>query len=112
MNPLKNKNSFMLCLLLVLGALVARPLAVQGTTYTLDGDFDLGTLVNVNHDAPNNDCSAFSGLSLSQGGTSSSRILMLRSYSTIFVADENTQGGVSAPSQQKPKRAPETAILS
>ena len=55
MNALKNKNSFMLCLLLVLGALVARPLAVQGTTYTLDGDFDLGTLVNVNHDAPNND---------------------------------------------------------
>ena len=27
----------------------------QTRTYTLDADFDEGTLVNVNHDAPNND---------------------------------------------------------
>ena len=27
----------------------------QGVTYTLDADFDLGTLLNVNHDTPNND---------------------------------------------------------
>jgi len=45
----------MLCLLLMLGTLVACPLAVQGYTYTLDADFDMGTMVNVNHDAPNND---------------------------------------------------------
>jgi len=35
------------------------PLTVQaaavGRTYTLDADFDEGTLVNVNHDSPNND---------------------------------------------------------
>lgn len=36
--------------------LVAGPGAfAQDATYTLDADFDLGTLVNVNHDAPNTD---------------------------------------------------------
>src|SRR6056297_3304687 len=29
--------------------------ALAATTYTLDSEFDQGTLVNVNHDAPNND---------------------------------------------------------
>ncbi len=37
-----------ICVLTATGALAA-------TTYTLDSEFDQGTLVNVNHDAPNND---------------------------------------------------------
>ncbi len=35
--------------------LVVMASGAQATTYTLDNDFDLGALVNVNHTAPNND---------------------------------------------------------
>ncbi len=35
--------------------LTSSALAAGGRTYTLDADFDEGNLVNVNHDAPNND---------------------------------------------------------
>lgn len=41
-------------LFLIAGSLCV-PLGAQSRTYTLDADFDLGLLVNVNHDAPNND---------------------------------------------------------
>jgi streptogramin lyase len=49
------RRNFVLCCLFVLLALVTLPVTAQADTYTLDADFDLGTLVNVNHDAPNND---------------------------------------------------------
>jgi hypothetical protein len=39
----------------LLVGMAAPALAAASTTYTLDADFDQGTLVNVNHDAPNND---------------------------------------------------------
>lgn len=55
MESLKRKSGVVLCWLFVLGALVACPATAQADTYTLDADFDMGTLVNVNHDAPNND---------------------------------------------------------
>ena len=37
------------------GLLVGPAMAASSRTYTTDADFDEGTLVNVNHDAPNND---------------------------------------------------------
>ncbi len=47
-------NRLLLCLLAA-AVLAAWPLGAGATTYTLDGDFDGGTLINVNHDTPNND---------------------------------------------------------
>ncbi len=38
-----------------LGRAVAAPVAGTDVTYTLDGQFDQGSLVDVNHDAPNSD---------------------------------------------------------
>lgn len=46
---------FILALLLVLGAFMSSPAWSLTHTYTLDADFDEGTLLNLNHDAPNND---------------------------------------------------------
>jgi streptogramin lyase len=47
----------LLAMLTVLGDIPIIDAAVLGTNvlYTLDADFDQGTLINVNHDAPNND---------------------------------------------------------
>src|SRR3990172_6109592 len=36
------------------GAAFAAPVSGTNVLYTLDGEFDQGTLLNVNHDAPNN----------------------------------------------------------
>ncbi len=47
---LRNMTCFAAGLLLVL---LSQPVHAE-RTYTLDADFDEGTLVNVNHDAPNN----------------------------------------------------------
>lgn len=44
-----------LSLVTLLLAIISLPAWAQERTYTLDADFDEGTLVNVNHDAPNND---------------------------------------------------------
>lgn len=44
-----------LALAIAAQALCVATVQAQGRTYTLDEDFDEGTLVNVNHDAPNND---------------------------------------------------------
>jgi streptogramin lyase len=44
-----------LSLVALLLASISFPAGAQERTYTLDADFDEGTLVNVNHDAPNND---------------------------------------------------------
>jgi len=45
-----------LALLVGMLPLMAAPVSADDSkTYTLDADFDEGTLVNVNHDAPNND---------------------------------------------------------
>jgi len=40
---------------MAVGTAAAAPVAGGDVTYTLDADFDQGLLVNVNHDAPNND---------------------------------------------------------
>jgi streptogramin lyase len=45
----------LLSLVALLLATMSLPAWAQERTYTLDADFDEGTLVNVNHDAPNND---------------------------------------------------------
>ena len=50
MEILKKKNSIVLCSLFVLMELVACPMTGQAATYTLDADFDLGSLINVVHD--------------------------------------------------------------
>ncbi|MFH1687944.1 MAG: T9SS type A sorting domain-containing protein [bacterium] len=52
------KMSAALChgaLLALLVIMLAVPAWSQTRTYTLDADFDEGTLINVNHDSPNND---------------------------------------------------------
>ena len=38
----------------LMGCLLLLPPSAYSDTYTLDADFDMGTLLNVNHDAPNN----------------------------------------------------------
>ena len=55
MITLKKKNNLALCFLLVSVVLFTCSMTAWAQTYTLDADFDLGTLVNVNHDAPDND---------------------------------------------------------
>jgi len=42
-------------LFVVLSTIFAVTAAAQTRTYTLDGDFDEGALINVNHDSPDND---------------------------------------------------------
>ena len=49
------KRGSYLALFVLLAAFISLPVGAQERTYTLDADFDEGTLVNINHDSPNND---------------------------------------------------------
>lgn len=49
------KGGGCLALSVLLAAFISLPVGAQERTYTLDADFDEGTLVNVNHNSPNND---------------------------------------------------------
>ncbi len=50
-------KNFLVLLLVPLALMImwAGPVSGQSKTYTLDADFETGTLLNVNHDAPNHD---------------------------------------------------------
>ncbi len=72
--PMKQSNATRLVALFGLSALAAQATG-QNQTYTTDADFDLGVLVDVNHDAPNVDqlqldasSEPFSVLSVACGG--------------------------------------------
>ena len=75
---------------LILGAGTAASAPVPGTDvlYTLDADFDQGTLTNVNHDAPNND-----QLQLNES-TSTFPFIWIALSQRCTIAKINTETGV------------------
>lgn len=51
----RQPKSIQLALSALLAAFISVPAVAQERTYTFDADFDEGSLVNINHNAPNND---------------------------------------------------------